>query len=214
MRHPGLTDDGKTYVGDVEALAHEDLVAISSIGQHGGLVFDVTPRGSAYYQYLKQRLGEPTERITAEIRTYLHAQSFRKRYVAAFEKWTRAEELLWGTDTQGEFTTIGHLCREALQEFADALVTQHQLTVDSGKAQTVARIRAVLDHHREKLGDAEHALLHALVAYWGAVNDLVQRQEHGGQKEGQPLMWEDGRRVVFQTAVVMFEIDWALSRVT
>jgi hypothetical protein len=49
-------------------------------------------------------------------------------------------------------------------------------------------------------------MLKALLAYWGTVNDLVQRQEHGGQKEREPLKWEDGRRVVFQTAVVMFEI--------
>jgi hypothetical protein len=39
----------------------------------------------------------------------------------------------------------------------------------------------------------------------------VQRQEHGAQKEGRPLVWEDGRRVVFQTAIVMFELDRALS---
>ena len=39
--------------------------------------------------------------------------------------------------------------------------------------------------------------------------DLVQRQEHGGQKEGEPLGWEDGRRVVFQTANVMVELHRA-----
>lgn len=49
-------------------------------------------------------------------------------------------------------------------------------------------------------------MLDALVVYWGTVSDLIQRQEHGAQKEGEALRWEDGRRVVFQTAVVMFEI--------
>jgi hypothetical protein len=47
--------------------------------------------------------------------------------------------------------------------------------------------------------------------YWGTVNDLIQRQEHGAQREGGALAWEDGRRVVFQTAIVMFEIDRSLS---
>jgi hypothetical protein len=52
--------------------------------------------------------------------------------------------------------------------------------------------------------------LEALVPFRGTVSDLVQRQEHGGQREGAPLRWEDGRRLVFQTAVIMFEIDSAL----
>jgi hypothetical protein len=49
-----------------------------------------------------------------------------------------------------------------------------------------------------------------LLAYFGTVSDLIQRQEHGAQKEGEGLMWEDARRVVFQTALVMFELDRVL----
>ena len=48
------------------------------------------------------------------------------------------------------------------------------------------------------------------MTYWGTVSDLVQRQEHGAQREGKQLVWEDARRVVFQTANVMFEIDRSL----
>lgn len=55
------------------------------------------------------------------------------------------------------------------------------------------------------------AFLDALLAYWGTASDLVQRQEHGNQKVGAALLWEDGRRVVFQTAMVMYEIERALS---
>ncbi len=43
------------------------------------------------------------------------------------------------------------------------------------------------------------------------MSGLVQRQEHGGQKEGAALRWEDARRVACQTAVVMFEIDRSLA---
>jgi hypothetical protein len=70
----------------------------------------------------------------------------------------------------------------------------------------------VLDLQAKQLGTTEKPFLDALLGYWGTVSDLIQRQEHGGQKEGQSLVWEDGRRVVFQTAVVMFEIDRSLSR--
>jgi hypothetical protein len=69
----------------------------------------------------------------------------------------------------------------------------------------------VLDQHRPRVGTTAAPFLVALLAYWGTVSDLVQRQEHGAQKEGGPLVWEDGRRVVFQTAIVMFEVDRALS---
>jgi hypothetical protein len=72
----------------------------------------------------------------------------------------------------------------------------------------VDRIRAVLST-RERSA-AHQAFLTALLSYWGTVSDLVQRQEHGAQKEGEPLTWEDARRVVFQTAVVMFEIARAV----
>ena len=49
-------------------------------------------------------------------------------------------------------------------------------------------------------------LVNALLDYWEALVDLGQRQVHGGQKGGEPLLPEDGRRLVFQTAIVMFEI--------
>ena len=38
-----------------------------------------------------------------------------------------------------------------------------------------------------------------------ATMNTIQRQEHGGQKEGHQLTWADGRRVVFHVAAVMYE---------
>ena len=74
------------------------------------------------------------------------------------------------------------------------------------KSRDINRIQAVVDQRRSQLGTTA-ALLDALVSYWRVVSGLVQRQEHGAQKEGRPLVWEDGRRVVFQTAIIMFEVD-------
>ena len=74
------------------------------------------------------------------------------------------------------------------------------------------RVRGVLELHRDKLGSREKEFLDSLIAYWSAANDLIQRQEHGDQKSGRELIWEDGRRVVFQAASVMFELDRSLSR--
>jgi hypothetical protein len=212
VQHPGLPDRTlEAYKGDIEILAREGLLAISY--SRNTLNFDVTPQGFKYYEQMKQHAGQPVQRIETTIRNYLVADYFQQKYPEAYQKWTEAEAMLWASDSEHQFTTIGHLCREAIQEFATALIEQHQPpNVDKDKAHSVARIRAVLDLRKDQLGSKEKPFLAALLAYWGTVSDLIQRQEHGGQKEGEPLVWEDGRRVVFQTAVVMFEIDRAISR--
>jgi hypothetical protein len=38
-----------------------------------------------------------------------------------------------------------------------------------------------------------------------AANRLIQRQEHGAQKEGEPVSWDDARRIVFLTMFLMTE---------
>ena len=68
----------------------------------------------------------------------------------------------------------------------------------------------MLDSRRVELGEAKSRFLDALFEYWRAVGDLAQRQEHAGQREGDPLVWEDGRRLVFQTALLMSEAARAL----
>jgi hypothetical protein len=99
------------------------------------------------------------------------------------------------------------LCREALQEFAASLADLKRVDVSNIEpAKTVSRLKAVLAGRAATLGTSEAAFLEALVSYWGTVSDLVQRQEHGAQRERGPLVWEDARRVVFQSCVLMYEV--------
>ena len=98
-----------------------------------------------------------------------------------------------------------------MQEFASGLITKYNPPNDTDPAKTKTRIKAVLGHRASTLGSTEKDFLAALLKYWGTVVDLVQRQVHQGQKEGEPLVWEDGRRA-FQTSIVMFEIAKALAR--
>lgn len=214
IRYPGLAHPNMVvYFGDIEALAHENLLTLS-YGSTGTPFFDVTPRGFKYYKQMKQLAGQPVQKVETTIRNYLVADHFQQEYPKAYQNWTKAEAMLWESDSQDKLTTIGHLCREAMQNFATALVEQFQPPdVDVDKAHTVSRLRAVLDLRAKLLGKSEKPFLDALLAFWGTVSDLVQRQEHGGQKEGQPLVWEDGRRIVFQTALVMFEVNSSLSRI-
>ena len=114
-------------------------------------------------------------------------------------------------DSQDQLTAIGHHCREAMQEFTSALLALHQVaSANTNPANTVARLQTVFLVRVG--GKTLPPFLDALVAYWGSLSDLVQRQEHGGQREGGPVIWQDARRVVFQTMVVMYEIDQALDR--
>ena len=209
--HPTIPNEkSQIYFGDIESLARENLVALG-YGSNGTPNLDVTPLGFKYYEFLKVRLGQSVERIEKTMKSYIDAQNFQRNYPKAFEKWSAAEELLWRTDSKQQLTTIGHLCREAIQEFTDSIVDRHGPPgVTNDKSKTIARLKAVFHLKLEQLGKSRKPFFDALTAYWATVNDLVQRQEHGGQKEGQSLIWEDGRLVVFQTLIVMFEIDRAL----
>jgi hypothetical protein len=193
----------------------EDLLTLQSVGliqvtrhaQHG-FSFFIPPPALQYYEELKASLGEPMEQVEDEVLRYLDGASFQQKYPVAFALWKDATALLWHADSARELSTIGHKCRETVQEFLTALIDRFQVRdAPPDKARTRERFSAVLAARRGELGEVRAKLLDALFNYWRAVGDLVQRQEHAGQREGEPLIWEDARRVVFQTALVMVEID-------
>lgn len=210
LMHRGLKKNEKIHYGDVKELERQGLLSIES-GSGYNPNFDVTSLGFLYYQHLKKNKGEAVERVASHIRDYLDAPEFKTNYPEAFAKWSQAEDLLWGTDTPKQLTAIGHHCREAVQEFAKTLVERyHPPDVTHDKTKTLARLRAVLELKATQLGKTNKDFLETLLAYWGKVNDLIQRQEHGSQREGEQLLWKDARRVVFQTMAVIFEIDSTL----
>lgn len=214
LRHPGLPEgEMHVYLGDVQALTSVGLLTITNYVTPGEWYFDVSPQGYVQYELLKQLTGQPAERVEADVRRYLDGSTLQQRHPRAYAKWSQAEALLWGSDSQHQLTAVGHLCREAVQEFGTELIERYRPPgAPANPANTVARIRAVLNQRSGQVGDTERAFLAALLAYWGTLIDLIQRQEHGGQREGTPLVWEDSRRVVFQTAVLMFELDHSLAR--
>jgi hypothetical protein len=201
----------KGSLTDAEILSDKGLMKLTQADQ-GGQLFHVQPEGTQYYSELKQ-IPPPVEAVETEIVRHLMSDEFGRLYDAAYQKWSDAAALLWGSDSQKQFTTIGHLCREAIQGFAETLVQQHTPTdSDPDKAHTVARVRSVLRARQDKLGSSEKAFLNALLAYWGTVSDLVHRQVHDAQQECERLTWEDARRTVFQTCIVMYEVHRAMTR--
>jgi hypothetical protein len=200
------------HEGDLDELKRNGMIAVLPL-RGSGYQFDVTAAAFAEYARSHQSAGDAVARVEAGVRAFLDGDRLRGGYPDAFETWQDAEALLWKSGSERELTTIGHLCREALQRFADALAREHTPLNEYGDtARTIRRIRAVLGATDTRPDKTTKAFLETLLEYWGTVNDLVQRQEHGGQREGDPLTWEDGRRVVFHTLLVMYEIDRAVSR--
>ena len=94
---------------------------------------------------------------------------------------------------QLKLSTIGHKLREALQDFVSALVQVHDpVQVNLDVAKTLDRLSAVIKQHHPGLSKRRLRLFDALFAYCRVAIEMVQRQEHGGQREGEPLEWEDG----------------------
>jgi hypothetical protein len=213
LAHGGLPGrEVSVYLGDLDILSNAGLLN-ETWTPSGARLFDITPTGFAVYEAIKQRSGAPVLQLEEEMRHYLDADVFQTRYPRAYRKWLEATDKLWSSDSEEQLKTVGHLCREAIQEFATALVERHKPTeVDRDKAHDINRIQAVLDQNAARHGTRVSDFLEALLNYWRTVSHLVQRQVHGSQKEDRPLVLEDGRRVVFQTAVVMYEVDRALER--
>ena len=165
--------------------------------------FVVSPKGFAFYEEVKRAQGEPIERVEGEAR-HLLERDILDDFDEAAQIWRDAEDLLWSGDAEEQLTAIGHKCREALQAFAQGLYERHCPDSDAlAKDKTVDRIRSVLSARRSVVGKTTEDFL---IAYWGTVSDLAQRAEHGSQREDRPLLWEDGRRLVFQTLLVMVEL--------
>jgi len=209
--HQGMPKDFPgAYIGDIEILAQQGFLNLS-YGKYRSVNFDVTPIGFKYYEYIMNLIEEPTKRIETSINEYINSNYFRSKYSSAYKKWSEAEEKLWESETEKQLTVIGHLCRESIQLFVSTLITlKNPDNYDKEVSHTVSRLKSVINFNKENLGETELEFCLALISCWGSVSDLIQRQEHGAQKEGEKISWEDGRRIVFQTMIIMYEIDRSL----
>jgi hypothetical protein len=203
---PGI--DGREDVpeGDVLMLERVGLIyPIAYSRRDSNPTFVLTPEALAHYA--DTRDNEPAVREESELRRFLDSEAFGAEYPRAYATWSEADVLLWRADSEREFTTVGHKTREALQEFASEAVERYgPPEVVDDPALVNKRLGAVIAKFLPVLGNKRAALLRALGDYSEATLDIVQRQEHGGQKEGEDLTWHDARRVVFHAASVMYEL--------
>jgi hypothetical protein len=197
--------------GDLRDLIEADLLRVTATA-HNKQMFELRRGAFEAYDRAHRDAAAPVAAQERMVTEHISSHAFAARYRDASDRWRGAEALLWDDDSVKNLTDIGHRCREALQLFATRLIELHGVTgVESDPAKTVNRLRACIAARKPNLSTTVVGLLDALVGYWGSVSDLVQRQEHGAGKEGEELSWEDGRRVVLYTALVMHECDRALS---
>lgn len=213
--HDGLPGQPEVSESDLQDLVEAGLLRRRT-GSKGTPRYEVRPQGFTYYDRLKRQYSCQVERVQDEVRRYLDADAIPSTYRPAVAKWQRADDLLWSADPEAQLTNIGHICREAMQEFAQALVERLRPpdgdNLPSDPQKTVVRIRGCIKHLARRTGKSEAAWLDALIVYWGTVSDLAQRQEHGAEKEGEELVWEDARRLVFHSILVMYELVRAAER--
>lgn len=183
--------------------------AITARAKRAGIEKRVTPEGLR--KSGREHGVARTFSVEGQIEAYVDEAVFGSRYPDAYRKWRDALDL-YAVNPERHATRIGHDCREALADFARALARHHGVKLTSRPEQTIAALRTVIAS-KGTTSPRVAAQLDALVAYFGTVSDLGQRQEHGASKEGEPLTADDARRVVFYAMLVMYEIDRTLSRI-
>jgi hypothetical protein len=150
--------------------------------------------------------GDPFERIHADAHGMVASPGFEAAYPGAFEPWSEAERLLTGQDAAKQLSTIGHKVRESTQGFATAMI-EHFGADDPEKdvALVKKRLGAAIAKNRDRLGEKHRKVLEDLGELWESSVDLIQRQEHAAQKEGEQVTVQDARRVVYLTMFLMIE---------
>jgi hypothetical protein len=213
LTHPGF--EGQTIHAlrsDILALGEAGLVRVE-YGSGRQLNVDIRPAGFRFHAEMMRNVADAVTQMEEAPQRHLDGEPFQRCYPDAYAKWSYARQMLYGEDSHQQLTLIGHVCTEAMQAFANALVERHRPpTADPNPGQYRQRLDAVIDLFKPKVGKKRAELLHAVVNYWFAASAIAERQEHGADKDGDPVTWEDARRVVFHTAIVMFEIDRTLAQ--
>ena len=155
--------------------------AIRFSQNQGNPTFILTPE--AFEHYAATREKEPAVRQESELRRFLDSDVFKAEYPNAYAKWSEADVLLWQSDSERDFTTIGHKVREALQEFATEVTARYDPPdAEANPTLVNRRLGAVIAMFLAALGEGRAKLLKALGDYSEATLDIVQRQEHGGPR--------------------------------
>jgi hypothetical protein len=180
-----------------------DIRAYSSSSSEATVI--LTRPGIKRYNEIIRIKKNPILMISNYLKDFLTKGDLHQKYPKAFKKWIETDELLW-MKKDDDNTTIGHKCRECLQEFASELIVKLKIeNADNDIKHVKNRLKSVLNDCI--VGKTLPKFIERFYNYIDIVNDLVQKQEHDASKENVNLTWNDSRRVVFHTALIMLEVD-------
>lgn len=160
------------------------------------------------------------ERIEEYLRSYLEDERFRSTHPLACGRWIVAWELLWCADSRAKVIAVGQRAREAIQAFGVSLLEActplamdarwpELLTERARRTGPLEAVIGVTEAYGEELGHERSELLGGLLEHWRALSEELGGHEDGSRPER--LRWEDGRRLVLFTALVMVEVDRSFS---
>lgn len=178
------------------------LGGATTVASGGPVMVELTEGG----REIAREDGDPFERMSSQAQRFLGAGGFAEAYPDAYGFWKDAIALLFDEGADAEASTIGHKAREGMEAFATAMIERFGADDPVSDVKRVKqRLGAVIAHNRMQMSTTERAVLEDLGNLWESVADLAQRQEHSAQREGEPLVWNDGRRLTYLAMLVMVE---------
>jgi hypothetical protein len=158
------------------------------------------------------------ERIDDYLRSYLEDERFRSTHPLAYGRWLVAWEMLWCADSRTKVIAVAQRAADAMRAFASSLLERRTpaaidrhwpdlLADGSSRPEPADGLTTIMDVYGEELGEERSELLGGLLEHWRALLEHVRCHEDRAQGSSGRLRWEDGRRLVLFTALVMVEID-------
>jgi hypothetical protein len=158
------------------------------------------------------------QRIDDYLRAYLEDERFRSAHPLAYGRWLVAWEMLWCADTRAKVIDAAERTPAAMHAFGSSLLERcTPLAMDphwpdlladgSRRPDPLEGLTSVADAYREQLGEERSELLRGLVEHWRTLLLGVCRHDDSSRPPAERLHWEDGRRLVLFTALVMVEFD-------
>jgi hypothetical protein len=191
---------------DLEQLAGKSYLHART-GPGGLLSVSVTAEGYAYYE-AHQGEHHPAEQLAARVREYVDTTAAAAYPEAAVRLHEAAKEL-WAARRDADVTPVGFKCREALQCFAQTYYTRFypRATAEPlAKEKTGDLVSKVVRHLQQERGETDTFFDDALYQFWRRLIDLNQKVVHNVTTPARPLTWEDGRRVVLYSYLVIGEL--------
>ena len=123
----------------------------------------------------------------------------------ALEELEEAELVLRSGEDENDWSRVGHQCRVALQDFAEAAYQRWYPSAQEEPLplnKTLNKLGGVLDCLKPRVSASQWELVSAMLK---PVDTIVQKTEHRSAKEGEPLTERDAERCFVMTALLLDE---------